>query len=360
MRLPLGEVGQPWRDGFPSGVDAVLVEVETDQGLSGISIPHLDASVRAIPLLLEKYLRDILIGADPHRPPKLWQQMLTAQRAVDWRNMLLPAIAAVDIALWDLVGKAAGLPLFQLLGAYRGQVPVYASWGLGRTPTEELLDCYRQRITDQGFRAIKFAIGELPIAEDVQKLVEIREALGDDISIHIDAQARWHPRYAPDYAARLAPYHITWLEEPISPYDIEAQLHLADVLSVPMATGENQAAITEFRDLICSGDVAFIQPDPLRVGGITPCRTIMSLAEAWGIPFAPHCNIEVSMHLVAAAATGYVVEYLGLAEVVLNHVFVDFPVVVEGVLTLPQKPGLGLSLNWDNIATNAVDQIVIE
>lgn len=360
LQVPLGVVGQPWRDAFPDGIDALLVQLHTDEGLSGVSIPQLDTSVQAIPFLIQRYLRGMLIGVDPRDPPWLWDQMLKTSRAVDWRNMLLPALAAVDIALWDLMGKAAGIPLFRLLGAYRNRVPVYASWGRGLTPAEELVSCYRPRIAEQGFRAIKFAVGELPIEEDVQKLREIRRALGDEIEIHVDAQARWHPRYAADYIARMAPYHIAWIEEPVSPYDVEAQIRLARMAAVPIATGENQASIAEFRDLISSGAIAYIQPDPVRIGGITPCRSIMALAEAWDVPFAPHCNCEVSMHLVAAAVTGHVVEYLGLQEVILHQVFTDFPRVTEGHLTLPEKPGLGLMVNADGVAAYARDTMIIK
>jgi L-alanine-DL-glutamate epimerase-like enolase superfamily enzyme len=239
-------------------------------------------------------------------------------------------------------------------------VPVYASWGRGLTPADELLACYRQRIRDQGFRAVKFAIGELPIGEDVQRLKDLREGLGHDIGIHIDAQARWHPRCAAEYIARLAPYQIEWVEEPISPYDVDAQIRLAGSVDVPLATGENQATVTEFRDLISSGAISYIQPDPLRIGGITPCHTVMSLAEAWDVPFAPHCNIEVSMHLVAAAGTGHMVEYLGLAEVVLDQVFIDFPRVAEGHLSLPEKPGLGLTVNRESVANHKVAETIIQ
>jgi len=344
LHFPLGKVGQPWKDGFPNGVKVVIGRIKTDEGLEGIGLASFESALQLIPNFIDEKIRDLLVGEDPRFPERLWQKVKNASRSISWHEECLTALSVVDTALWDLAAKAAGLPLYQFLGGYRDKVPVYASWGLGRTSAEELLDCYIPKVKS-GFRFVKLAIGNLDIEEDLNRIRKIQETLGDNVTVLIDAQARWNLFDATWKLRKLEELEVGWVEEPVPYSDLPSLNIISKKYKIPLVTGENISNLWGFRDLISTCSVGALQPDPVRMGGITPTLKVGALAEAWNIYVAPHTNRLVNMHLVAGLSKGLIVEYLGLEDTYLPIIFPDFPQPSNGFLNLPKRSGIGVDLD---------------
>ncbi len=348
LRFPLGKVGQPWRDGFPNGVPGLLLEVHTDDGPSGACIGQFDPALAIVPKQVETYLKPTLIGEDPLRTDYLWGKMFNRFRSVDWKYGAMFAISMVDIALWDIRGKTAGFPVYKLLGGYRDKVPVYASWGLGRTPVDELLAAYEPWI-EKGITAVKLAIGDLPFKEDLRRVAQVRKALGDNIKVLVDAQARYTRKEAAECIHQLEDIGVYWVEEPVDLFDVKGLQYLSQQFTTRVAAGENVGTQHGFAEILSTRAVDVIQPDAFRVGGITACQRIIGACELWDVSFSPHVFKEVSMHLVAASSKGLFVEYLGLQRAIIEEVVDNFPQPEEGCMTLPDAPGLGLCINKEKV-----------
>lgn len=359
-RLPLGVKGNPWISAFASGVSTAWVRVTADDGTFGDGVGQIDPTVELTPAVIRQAaFGPRLVGQTFESPEDAWRTLRSRPRGRDWQAASITALGIVDVALWDMWGKQLGLPLFALLGGRRAPVPVYASWGLGRTPVDELLACYDEQIKVRGARVIKTAIGELPLEEDVARIAALHDALGD-VRIAIDAQAKWSVENARKAAAALAPYKPYWIEEPTITSRF-GDLTLAQDRIVPIATGENLLEVEDFRELLASGFRGHVQPDPIRIGGVTPLNAIIKIANAYGVPVAPHCYREVAMHAVASASAGGIVEYLGLQEVVHDAIYVEAPTPRDGALTLPAGPGLGYVVDPEKFrgAAPEIDSVLL-
>ena len=351
-RLPLGVKGNPWISAFASGVSVAWCRVTAEDGTFGDGVGQVDPTVELIPTIIRQpAFGPRLLGQQFESPEDAYRTVRAGPRGRDWQAAMLSALGVVDVALWDLWGKMHGLPLFAMLGGRRVAVPAYASWGLGRTPVDELLACYDEQIHARGAKVIKTAIGNLSVEEDVARIAAIREAVGD-IGIAIDAQAQWPVATARRAAAALAPYSPYWIEEP-TVASRHGDIMIAADGVVPVATGENLLEVEDFRELLAAGFRGHLQPDPIRIGGITPLNTILQMANAYHVPVAPHCYREISMHAVASARAGGIVEYLGLQEVVHDAIYVKAPTPKDGMLALPDGPGLGFVVDPERFASAA-------
>ena len=290
----------------------LIVEVFTDNGLVGIGNAAL--SPRVTKQVIDLYLKPLLIGADPWDIEFLWQHMYRKTMAFGRKGIGMVAISAVDIALWDLLGKSAKQPVYRLLGGRtKPRIPVYAS-RLYSTPLDELA-AEATKYKSEGYKAMKLRFGWGPTdgAAGMQRNVDlvrtVRETVGDGIDIMADAYMGWTLDYAKRMLPLLEPFNLRWLEEPVIPDDIHGYAELKALGRIPIAGGEHEFTLYGFRELLEARAVDYIQFDTNRVGGITQARKIAALAEAHSIPVIPHAGQMHNYHVVMASLNSPMAEF---------------------------------------------------
>jgi len=334
----------------------LIVEVFTDTGLVGLGNAAL--SPRVTKQLIDLYLTPLLIGRDPFDSEYLWQLMYRQTMAFGRKGVAMVAISAVDIAIWDLLGKATGQPVFKLLGGRtKRSIPVYAS-RLYSQPLDQLAaeaEGYKQ----QGYQAMKLRFGWGPLdgAAGMQRNVElvrtVRETVGHEIDVMADAYMGWNLDYARRMLPLLEPFNLRWLEEPVIPDDIGGYAALKAAGRIPISGGEHEHTIHGFRELLDARAVDYIQFDTNRVGGITQARKIQALAEAYSVPVVPHAGQMHNFHVVMASLNSPIAEYFPIVDVEIGnelfwYIFDGEPKAVNGAIDLRDDvPGLGLSIKED-------------
>jgi L-alanine-DL-glutamate epimerase-like enolase superfamily enzyme len=332
----------------------VIVEIFTDDGHVGIGNAALAPQITK--QVIDLYLKPILIGADPWDIEFLWQQMYRRTMAFGRKGIGMTAISAVDIALWDLLGKSAKQPVYRLLGGKtKPKIPVYAS-RLYSMPLDEL-EAEAKRYKKEGYKAMKLRFGWGPNdgAEGMQRNVDlvrtVRDAVGDEIDVMADAYMGW----TLDYAKRMLPlleiFHLRWLEEAVIPDDIHGYAELKSYGRVPIAGGEHEFTLYGFRELLEARAVDYIQFDTSRVGGISQARKISALAEAHSVPVIPHAGQMHNYHIVMASLNSPMAEYFPIVDVEVGnelfwYIFDGEPQAKSGFIELRDDvPGLGLTIN---------------
>lgn len=334
----------------------LIVEVFTDAGHVGIGNAAL--SPRLTKQAIDVYLKPLLIGRDPFDVEFLWQLMYRQTMAFGRKGVGMVAISAVDIALWDVLGKATGQPVFRLLGGRTKQrIPVYAS-RLYSQPLDELA-AETRRYRDQGYRAMKLRFGWGPAdgAEGMERNVElvrtVCETAGPEVDVMADAYMGWTLDYARRMLPLLEPFHLRWLEEPVIPDDIGGYARLRAIAPMPIAGGEHEFTLYGFRELIDARAVDYIQFDTNRVGGITQARKIAALAEAHSIPVVPHAGQMHNFHIVMASLNAPMAEFFPRVDVEVGnelfwYIFEGEPEPVDGYIDLHEDvPGLGVTIRED-------------
>ena len=332
----------------------LIVEVMTDAGHVGIGNAAL--SPRLTKQTIDLYLKPLLIGANPFDVEFLWQHMYRKTMAFGRKGVGMTAISAVDIALWDILGKAARQPVFRLLGGRtKNRIPVYAS-RLYSQPLDELAGEAR-RYLHEGYRAMKLRFGWGPVdgAAGMQKNVDlvrtVREVVGDGVDIMADAYMGWNLDYARRMVPLLEPFNLRWLEEPVIPDDLQGYVALKAMGRIPIAAGEHGFTQYEFRDLLEARAVDYIQFDTNRVGGITQARKISAMAESFAVPVVPHAGQMHNYHIVMASLNSPMAEYFPPVDVEVGnelfwYIFNGEPVAKNGAIDLRDDlPGLGLTVN---------------
>lgn len=341
----------------------LVVEVFTDDGLVGIGNAAL--SPRVTKQIVDLYLAPLLIGKDPFDTEFLWQSMYRTTVAFGRKGSGMAAISAVDIALWDLMGKATGQPVFRLLGGRtKRRIPVYAS-RLYSQPLDQLA-AEAQSYKDEGYTAMKLRFGWGPLdgAAGMQRNVElvrtVREVIGDEIDLMADAYMGWTLDYARRMLPRLEPFQLRWLEEAVLPDEIGGYAALKALGSVPIAGGEHEFTIYGFRELLDAGAVDYIQFDTNRVGGISQARKIAALAEAHSVPVVPHAGQMHNFHVVMASLNSPMAEFFPQVDVEVGnelfwYLFDGEPTPVDGSIDLRDDvPGLGLTIKEDELSRFSV------
>ncbi|WP_028933620.1 mandelate racemase/muconate lactonizing enzyme family protein [Pseudonocardia spinosispora] len=326
---------------------AVVTLTDTD-GATGTGYTYsLGPGMAAVGALLEELHLPAVVGTRPDEWDRNWYRMRDATHRLGTGVPLL-ATSAVDIAMWDLRAVRAGLPLFRLLGAQREQVPVYGS---GRAThvmsTEELVEGSRSYVRD-GFPAVKLRVGVRTPADDVARVAAVREAVGDEIGIMVDANERLDLATARWMAPRLADLGISWFEEPVPSRYIEAHRVLAGGQAPPLAVGEHILGLAGFTDFTDSAPVWM--PDVPLTGGVSEFRRIDALAEAHGASVTPHFLPELHVHLVAAGTVTTWLEHFPL----LDDLLVETLTITDGVAAPPDRPGHGLLWDEDRVAAHTV------
>jgi L-rhamnonate dehydratase len=336
----------------------LLVEIFTDAGLVGIGNAALS------PLLtktcIDIYLKPLLVGADPWDIELLWQQMYRRTMAFGRKGVAMTAISAVDIALWDLLGKSAKQPVFRLLGGRtKDRIPVYAS-RLYALPLDELRS-EAQRYKNEGYKAMKLRFGWGPMdgAEGMRHNIEliraVREVIGDGLDLMADAYMGWTLDYAKRMLPLLEPFHLRWLEEAVIPDDTRGYRELKAHGRVPIAGGEHEFTIFGFRDLLEANALDYIQFDTNRVGGISQARKICALAESFQVPVVPHAGQMHNYHVVMASLNSPIGEFFPKVDVEVGnelfwYIFDGEPTPENGSIDLDENlPGIGLTVNEESL-----------
>ncbi len=361
--LSAPEEGRPhWVSHYPvpRGND-LLVRLRTDEGLEGFGLASSnDAGIRAAARMFTEGLAELVVGADALAPERLYERVFGLTHArlsfeKGWsRGAITLAATAIDLALWDLVGKAAGLPLFRLFGGYVETVPCYVTCAyyregkdLGELREEMLM------LVEQGHRAFKAKIGGVPLAEDMERLRVVRDVIGADAELMLDVNGGWDLDAAIEGARALAEVRPRWLEEPVRWYDDRRALAiLARSTDIPLSAGESETTPHGCRSLLEEGAVRILQFDCTRMGGFTWGRKLAALAEINHVEVAPHHDCFIHAHIVAASPAGCIVESFTDPErdPLQAELFVDPPRIEDGTLYLEEAPGLGLELSEPAIA----------
>jgi L-alanine-DL-glutamate epimerase-like enolase superfamily enzyme len=333
----------PWTEGTGR---QLLVRVTTDEGLTGVGEAFALGAPLAVCAVIEEVLRPLLVGEPPTEIERLTDRLHRATLLFGRRGLGMVAISGVELALWDLAGKARGLPVYELLGGLaQPRVRAYAS--LLRYDRPPQVAAAAREAVARGFRALKLH------QTDVASVAAAREAVGPDVELMLDVNCAWSPAETVRMGRALAAYDLAWLEEPLwPPEDYRALAEVAAALDIPIAAGENEATAVGFRELIAQRAADILQPSVTKVGGLGEARKICALAAAWNRPVVPHSfyfgpGLAATLHLIAATPGLRLVEYPGgeLATPLLAE-----PIrAVDGWVGVPRGPGLGVEVNADAV-----------
>ncbi len=329
-------------------------EIETDTGLIGIGNAAL--APRITKSIVDTYMAPMVIGQDPWDYEYIWQRLYRSSHAWGRKGVGMVAISAIDIAIWDILGKAAGQPVFKLLGGRtKEKIPVYAS-KLYSAPIEEM-QREAQSYVDQGFSMFKMRFGWGPkdgpegMRENLDRVAAIREVIGDDTDLMLECYMGWNLEYTKRMLPLLAPYRPRWLEEPVVADDIAGYAELNATGLIPISGGEHEFTLFGFKQLLDAKAVSVIQYDTNRVGGITAAQKINALAEAHQVPVVPHAGQMHNYHLTMANLNCPISEFFPVHDVEVGnelfyYIFDGDPEPEAGFIDLSDTvPGLGLTIS---------------
>jgi len=329
-----------WIKGHALGPDRgiLIVDVETAGGVTGMGyLFHFRPGLKSIAMFLDECVIPRVIGKDATAVEAIWRDLWNFTMTYGRGGIAVMAMSALDIALWDAVGKRANLPLHRLWGHYRSKIPIYGSGcfrGAGGDGMIEKALAY----VSQGYKAIKMQVAHVhTLAQDLDNVRRMREALGPDIDIMIDVNMGWSADIAIEMGRKFEQYNIYWLEEPVPADDFAGYQRIAAALDMRVVGGETHFTRYDLRPFFINPCLPILQPDPMR-GGMTDLRKIATLADTWGITIAPHLFPELNVHLLASIPNGIWAEQMGL----LDDLWVDPPQIADGYITAPERAGHGL------------------
>ena len=373
LRVPIPEERQHTSDfGRVASFDTTLVRIETECGLVGhgeargsVFSSSVNTGLNAV---VEHELAPLLVGEDPRNISRLWDRMYNGTRAdfalarghvfpvMGRRGLTVAAISAVDIALWDILGKSLDAPVWRLLGGRKSsRMPAYASGGW--KPADQVGEELAGFLARGGFRAVKMRVGSADgtLAHSVERVRRAREALGPDIDIMCDAHGTWTVAEAKRFCRQVADCDLAWLEEPVTADDKPGLAEVRAGTDIPIATGESEFTRFAFRDLLVLRAADILQPDLSIAGGITETMRIEALCAAHQVRFAAHIwggatTFAAGLHCSAAATSSFILEYSVGANPMLHGLALeDFP-VEDGHIAIPDRPGLGVTIDEDFVA----------
>lgn len=325
----------------------VLLTLETDTGFNGISYAGFTNHL-LVPALnsLVASLAEQTTGRDPVDTESVTADLSALAGSGAPAGLVTRAIAAIDVAMWDLKGKQCALPVYKLLGGFQDRVPTYYSGKLWRPYTLDELADTASELVHQGHRAMKFRMGaETTVAKEIERMKVMREAVGPDIDLMLDINQGWDVNRSITVGRKLADFNLYWLEDPIDHQDHAGLAQIADVLDTPVAAGEYHYGLAPLRYMLEHRSADILMVDLLRVGGITQWMKAAHLAEAFNIPIVSHLAPEFLAHAVAASPNGLTVEWMPWAF----PLFKEPPKINQGMLELSQLPGFGLEFDNESI-----------
>lgn len=349
----------------------LIVSISTSEGITGLGEIHGRPLHQIAELIIESFAPSV-IGRSPEDIDEIWQSLfdLSVTRAGSAlgeshgqphfgsgvRPQLMAAIAGIDIALWDIIGKTQQMPLWRYFGAEQPHVDCYASGGYygpeGESYSAELAQEMAGYVA-LGYPAVKMKVGGLSLSADVERVAAVREAIGPNTDLMLDANQAYSLEEAISAATAFAPYSIRWLEEPLHWYDsIRGLGELAQHTAIPLASGESEITRHTCRDLIELGHVSVMQFDATRAGGVTEWRRVQEHALPHGVAMAPHHDPQIHGHLIAAAPNGLIQEVFPNAsrDPLWDSLFIGQPEIHDGVLTLSEQSGWGWELNPEGLS----------
>jgi len=320
----------------------VVAQISTDEGVSGLgySLAFGGGGAEAIQVYLDTRLKPVLIGEDPLFVERLWERMFRADMGIRKQGVAAYALSALDIGLWDIAGKMAGLPLYQLWGAVTDRIPAYGSGGWARYSVEDLIG-EAERYAGLGCRYYKMKIHHPDPRENRKRVEAVRRALGERVRLMVDVNQRLDVLGNIRQAALLEDLDLVWYEEPVLADDIAACAEVSENIGIPVATGENNYTRYEFRDLIERRAARYLMPDVCRANGYSETLRIGRLAAAHSVAVSPHVVHELSLHVVGALANGFLVEFIDWTP---PDLFEEMPACKDGHFQIPQRPGHGMAL----------------
>ena len=332
----------------------LFVEIRTEQGHEGIGFSYSKRAGGPAQFAHAQEVAPVLIGEDPNDIGKVWTKLVWAGASVGRSGVATQAIAAIDIALWDLKAKRAGLPLAKLIGASRDSVQTYnTSGGFLHTPIEEVMDNAARSLAN-GIGGIKLKVGQPDWRTDIARVTAVREFLGDDVPLMVDANQQWDRPTANRMCRILEQFDLVWIEEPLDASDAEGHAILARNFDTSIATGEMLASVGEHVRLLEAGAVDILQPDAPRIGGITQFLKLAGLAEHHNVQLAPHFAMEIHLHLAAVYPLQTWVEHFDW----LDPLFDEHLETRDGRMHLSARPGLGFTLSEQGRAWTVAKAVV--
>ena len=326
--------------------DFVTLELDTDEGIQGIGLTFFGGPLTLAVKEAVDALCELVIGEDPMLVESIVEKLRRAASGAGPGGIFTLALSPIDMALWDIKGKALGQSVCSLLGGYRDRAPTYASGALMRPMNLEYLAEAGPRLVEMGFRQMKTQMGAEPtVQREVDRMRVLREAIGEDIDLMCDINQLWNAKQAIEVGRRVEEYHLFWLEDVVAHDDYPGLARVADALTTPITAGEYVYGITPFRHMLEARSIDIVMIDLLRVGGITQWRKVAGMAEAFDLPVVSHLIPEIHVQLVAAVPNGLTVEYMPWSL----RLFEDTPAIVDGQMVVPDRPGLGLSFSEDAV-----------
>ncbi|QBI20520.1 mandelate racemase/muconate lactonizing enzyme family protein [Egibacter rhizosphaerae] len=347
----------------------VVVKVHTDEGVTGVGHAH-GTPLERVAEIIQTQLGPLLVGEDPRDIERHWQRMFattTSRSAVlaansgssypkgAGRPQVMSAIGGIDIALWDLLGKLTGLPTWRLLGGCRSRVPAYATAGYYREEGESYAELAKEfeGLAADGFRRVKLKVGGVEPEEDVKRAQVVRDAIGPDVALAVDASQGWDVQEAVRAGKGFAGLGVDWYEEPVSWYDdIAGIADMARYVPIPVCSGESEYTKQGVRDLIIRAGIAIANFDCTKAGGFTEGRKIAGMCEAHNVAFAPHHAAQAHAHLTAGVPNGMTVELHPDPDrdPLWDALYPGRPELYDGDLVLSDRPGLGYEIDEEALA----------
>jgi L-alanine-DL-glutamate epimerase-like enolase superfamily enzyme len=350
-RIPLRTPMTDAMHGVMTHFEVIMVKLDSDSGHTGIGYTYtIGKGGAAIKSLIDEAYKPLLLGENPRQIERLWEQMWWQLHYIGRGGPVSFAISAVDIALYDLIGNHDGVPLWQLLGGYSPEVKPYAGGIDLHLALEGLLEQTRKNLSE-GFRAIKMKVGLPHLHQDLERVAAVRELLGPEIPLMVDANMRWNVETAIRAARAFQEFDVYWLEEPTIPDDVAGHARIAVEGGVPIASGENLHTIYEFQKMISAGKICFPEPDVSNCGGITGWMRVAKLAYAHHLPVTTHGVHELHLHLLAAVPNASYLEVHGFG---LERFQLKPPPIHDGIMIAPDLPGHGVEFDWEALNQHQV------
>src|SRR5947209_895976 len=320
----------------------VIAQIATDEGLRGLgySLVFNGGGAEAVLTYLDTRLKPALLGEDPLFVERLWEKMFRTDMGMKKQGVVAYALSALDIGLWDIAGKAAGLPLYKLWGAVSDRIPAYGSGGWSKYSERELV-AEAQKYAALGCKYYKMKIHHSDPRENRKRVEAVRRALGEGVRMMVDVNQRLDVLANIRQAQALEDLDLAWYEEPVLADDIAACAEVAHAIKIPVATGENNYTRFEFRELIERRAARYLMPDVCRALGFSETLRIGHLAAAHQVAVAPHVVHELSLQVVGALSNGFLVEFIDWTP---PDLFEEMPECSDGCFRVPERPGHGIAL----------------
>jgi L-alanine-DL-glutamate epimerase-like enolase superfamily enzyme len=323
----------------------VVAEIASDEGPKGLgySLVFGGGGAEAVLAYLETRLKPLLIGEEPRDVERLWEKMYRGDRGVRRVGVAGMALSALDIGLWDLAAKAAGLPLYRLWGGFNDRIPAYGSGGWGKYTEGDLIE-EAGRYAQMGCRYYKMKIHHPDPQANRARVAAVKKALGPGVRMMVDANQKYDVEANVRQAALLEELDLVWYEEPVLADDLQACAEVARRIGIPVATGENNYTRYEFRDLLERKGATYLMPDVCRANGYSETLKIGHLAAAHGVQVSPHVVHELSLQVCGALSNGFLVEWIDWTP---PDLFEEMPRCSDGHFRIPDRPGHGMAFTRD-------------